>query len=324
MTLVTRVAEVDITSFSLLPASRREKESEEIMAKASVASRLVGNPISWGVCEVPDWGYQLAPRTVLGEMKRLGLSGTEQGPVGYLGTTPVEVANAAAEFGLPIVGAFVPLVMHDRSQRESMRKAAHFSASLLGATGKGFFITAVVVDEGWGPRFPLSDAQWQAMFDGFSEVDEICAGYGIRQVLHPHLNTLVETYDDVQRVVAGSSVRWLLDTGHLQIGGTDPAKFAKDHFDRVDHVHIKDAKMSIAKRFLAREISLLEATRDGVFCSAGDGDVPVAEVVRTMESRGYEGWYVLEQDIAIVGDQARTPDAASTAVERSIRYLSKL
>jgi inosose dehydratase len=82
--------------------------------------------------------------------------------------------------------------------------------------------------------------------------------------------------------------------------------------------------MSIARRFLDGEITLLEATRDGVFCSAGDGDVPIAEVVRIMETRGYSGWYVLEQDIAIVGNQARTPDSASAAVERSIRYLAAL
>jgi inosose dehydratase len=297
---------------------------ETAVSQMSILDRLVGNPISWGVCEVPDWGFQLDSRTVLSEMKRLGLRGTEQGPVGYLGSSPEAVAGAAAAFKLPIVGAFVPLVMHDRAQREATRKAAHFSASLLGATGKGFFITAVVVDEGWGKRFPLSAEQWQSMFDGFKEVDEICAGYGIKQVLHPHLNTLVETYDDVQRVLAGSNVRWLLDTGHLQIGGTNPAEFARDHFERVDHVHIKDAKMSIARRFLDGEITLLEATRDGVFCSAGDGDVPIAEVVRIMETRGYSGWYVLEQDIAIVGNQARTPDSASAAVERSIRYLAGL
>lgn len=292
--------------------------------KLPLIDRLVGNPISWGVCEVPDWGYQLDARTVLGEMKALGLKATEQGPVGYLGTSPLEVAGVANEFGLSIVGAFVPLVMHDRSQREAMRKAAHFSASLLGDTGKGFFITAVVVDEGWGKRFALSNDQWQAMFDGFKEVDEICAGYGIRQVLHSHLNTLVETRDDVNRVVEGSSVRWLLDTGHLRIGGTDPVAFAKDHFELIDHIHIKDAKMDIAGRFLAGEITLMEATRDGVFCAAGDGDVSIVEVISVLESRGYVGWYVLEQDVAIVGDQLRNAAASSAAVRRSIDFLSRL
>lgn len=80
------------------------------------------------------------------------------------------------------------------------------------------------------------------MFDGFKEIDEICASYGIRQVLHPHLNTLVETQDDVNRVVAGSNVRWLLDTGHMLIGGTDPVKFAQENFSRIDHFHVKDVK----------------------------------------------------------------------------------
>lgn len=273
---------------------------------------------------MPDWGFQLDARTVLGEMKAVGLKATEQGPVGYLGTTPDEVAKVADEFGLPIVGAFVPLIMHDLAQREKMRKAAHFSAGLLGATGKGFFITAVVVDEGWGKRFKLSDAQWQAMFDGFNEIDEICAGYGIKQVLHPHLNTLVETQDDVNRVLAGSDVRWLLDTGHLQIGGTDPVKFARENFSRIDHFHVKDAKMSIAKKFLASEITLMEATRDGVFCAAGDGDVKIAEAIEVMESNGYDGWYVLEQDMAIVGDQPRDAKISTAGVRRSISYLSKI
>ena len=27
------------------------------------ADKIAGAPISWGVCEVPGWGYQLPPRT---------------------------------------------------------------------------------------------------------------------------------------------------------------------------------------------------------------------------------------------------------------------
>lgn len=292
--------------------------------RVSVIDRLVGNPISWGVCEVPDWGFQLDARSVLAEMKALGLRATEQGPVGYLGVSAEEVLSVANQFGLPIVGAFVPLVMHDRAQRDSMRKAAHLSASLLGATGKGFFVTAVVVDEAWGKRVPLSDAQWTAMFDAFNEVDEICAGYGIRQVLHPHLNTLVETKEDVDRVLEGSGVRWLLDTGHLFIGGVDPVAFARDNFSLIDHVHIKDVRLDVATRFRNGEVTLMEATRDGVFCAAGDGDVAIKEVIELLESRGYSGWYVLEQDVAIVGDQPRNAVASTAAVSRSIEFLSQI
>jgi inosose dehydratase len=48
------------------------------------SNKLAGAPISWGVCEVPGWGRQLAPDRVFGEMAALGLRATELGPIGYL------------------------------------------------------------------------------------------------------------------------------------------------------------------------------------------------------------------------------------------------
>jgi inosose dehydratase len=43
-------------------------------------NRIAGAPISWGVCEVPGWGYQLGPQQVLSEMREVGLAATELGP----------------------------------------------------------------------------------------------------------------------------------------------------------------------------------------------------------------------------------------------------
>ena len=37
--------------------------------------KIAGAPISWGVCEVPDWGYQMAPERVLTEMREIGPRG---------------------------------------------------------------------------------------------------------------------------------------------------------------------------------------------------------------------------------------------------------
>ena len=41
--------------------------------------RIAGAPISWGVCEVPGWGFQMSPDRVLSEMVQLGLTATGQG-----------------------------------------------------------------------------------------------------------------------------------------------------------------------------------------------------------------------------------------------------
>ena len=54
--------------------------------------KIAGAPISWGVCEVPGWGYQMSPERVLTEMKEIGLTATEFGPQGWL---PVDAEGRA-------------------------------------------------------------------------------------------------------------------------------------------------------------------------------------------------------------------------------------
>lgn len=53
--------------------------------------KIAGAPISWGVCEVPGWGYQMSPERVLTEMKNIGLTATEFGPQGWLPIDPSSV-----------------------------------------------------------------------------------------------------------------------------------------------------------------------------------------------------------------------------------------
>lgn len=83
------------------------------MSPASdAANRIAGAPISWGVCEVPGWGHQLAPERVLTEMREVGLAATEVGPDGFLPADPATLAHTLAEHDLHAVGGFVPVVLH--------------------------------------------------------------------------------------------------------------------------------------------------------------------------------------------------------------------
>ncbi len=74
----------------------------------------------------------------------------------------------------------------------------------------------------------MSAKEWDHLVGMLDELDELCHDHGLRQALHPHVGTLVETADDVKRVLDRSEVRWCLDTGHLFIGGYDPARFAAE------------------------------------------------------------------------------------------------
>jgi inosose dehydratase len=267
-----------------------------------ITVQIAGAPISWGVCEVPGWGPMLPADRVLRELISLGLKAIELGSPGFLPATGQEVKDKLDEYDVQLVGGFVPLVLHDPAQHQTTLENAVEWADLLSVAGGDKFVTAVVVDAGWAPRIELTPVQWDSMFEMFSRIDEVCAERGLQQVLHPHIGTLVETAADVQMILDHSNVMWCLDTGHLAIGGYNPVDMARLYPDRIGHVHLKDASLAIGARLNAGELTLMEATFEGMFRSLGRGDIDLDGTFAALAASGYDDWYVLEQDTSIVGE----------------------
>jgi inosose dehydratase len=288
------------------------------------SERLAGAPISWGICEVPGWGQMLPARRVLREMASLGLTATELGPPGFLPDEAEELKATLDSFGLRLAAAFVPLVMHDPVHVDRTLARARRIADLLISAGAEVFVSAAVVDEAWAPRRPLAPAEWRQVYDTLGRLDDIARGARLRHVLHPHVGTLVESADDVQRVLGESDVGWCLDTGHLTLGGTDPVGFARTARDRIGHVHLKDVKLAVAGRLAAGELELVPAVQQGLFQPLGRGDVPIEQVVTELENGGYQGWYVLEQDTAITTDIPPEGTGPLADVRTSIEFLRPL
>ncbi len=286
--------------------------------------RVAGGPISWGVCEVPGWGLQLPVDRVLDEMRGVGLGATELGAIGWLPTDPDELRSTLDAHDLRASGAFVPLVAHDPARRDEAIATANDMAALLEAVGAEHFVTALVNDPADWSRPELSDAQWDHMVDVIDEVDEIASGHGLRQVVHPHVATLVETAGELERFLAASDVPICLDTGHLTLGGADPVDIAERRADRVGLVHLKDVRLDVAARLGAGDLGLMAAVQAGLFAPLGDGDVPVADVIIALERQGYDGLYVLEQDVAITGGEPPAGEGPVRDVAKSVAYLRSL
>jgi inosose dehydratase len=285
--------------------------------------KLAGAPISWGVCEVPGWGRMLPPERVLAEMASLGLSATEMGPVGYLPPGTQEVRALLASHGLGLVGAFVPLVLHERSLDQA-RAVLDEVMPLMTALDGEVLVAAAVTDAAWSPRVPLEEADWRRVGENLEGVSELAADAGLGLALHPHAGTLVETADDVEAVLARGEIDWCLDTGHLAIGGADPVEFVRTHAERIVHVHLKDVDMKLAERVRSGELSLVEATRLGLFRPLGDGDASIDRVVEELDRHGYERWLVLEQDTTLTGEEPPVGRGPVLDVRRSIDYLATL
>ena len=291
---------------------------------SSFLERVAAAPISWGICEAPGWGLQLNVDRVLGEARGLGIAAMEQGALGWLPVNPPEQRAKLDEYGMQLLGGFVPLVLHEPTQRDEMIAHAEQVASNMAAAGGSMFVTAIVGSLNDWFRPEMDKAAWAELFANLARVDQITARHGLTQVLHPHVDTLIETNGEFQRFLDETTVKVCFDTGHLTIGGTDVVAFAERYLDRIGIVHLKDVDGAVATRERSGELDLMAATQAGLFPSLGDGIVPIAEVINVLEAAGYDGWYVMETDVALTDGEPPVGEGPVNGVARSLAFLRSL
>ena len=286
-------------------------------------ARIAGAPVSWGVIEIPDWGYQMPVDRVLREAAALGLAAIEAGPEDLLPRDPTEVSNTLAGYGLSLVGGFVPAVLHRPEVREEELAFVERRAQFFAAAGADVVVLAASTgSESYEEIAELDEGSWRELFESLPSVEEICARHGLTVALHSHYGTVIERDDQLRRFLEGCDTGLCLDTGHLVIGGSDPVEVAELAGERVSHVHLKDVDLDLARRVANRELSFKEGAHRGAFRPLGDGDVDIGEVVGRLERSGYRGWYVLEQD-TVVEAEPDEGEGPVNDVRKSLAYLQR-
>jgi inosose dehydratase len=283
--------------------------------------KIAGAPISWGVCEVPGWGYQLTPERVLAEMRDVGMSATELGPEGFLPSDPAALTALLNSYGLRCVGQFAPVVLHD-AEHDPLPDIATSLDAIVACGADVLVLAAATGADGYDARPTLDERQWATLLANLDRLADAAADRGVLAVLHPHVGTMVETRDEVERVLDGSAIRLCLDTGHLLIGGTDPRRLAREVPHRIAHAHLKDVDAKLAARVRAGELTYTEAVRRGMYTPLGAGDVDIAGIVTALRSNGFDGWFVMEQD-AILDDEP-ADEGPLRDVQASVTFMQNV
>jgi len=285
---------------------------------SDLTARIAAAPISWGVCEVPGWGHQMDPERVLTEMSGLGVTATEFGPVGFLPVDPAARAELLRRHGLAAVGGFLAVLLHDADHDPMPAVETYLDGCL--AAGAGVVVLAASTGaDGYDARPELDEAGLATLLANLDRIDARAHERGVVAALHPHVGTMVERGAEVDRALAGSRIGLCVDTGHLLVGGVDPVALTRAHTDRVVHVHLKDVDQQVAHRVLAGETTFGDAINRGIFRPLGQGDVDIAGMVEALEAAGYDGWYVLEQDIKLPAEPAGEGPVGD--VRTSLEYL---
>ena len=112
--------------------------------------------------------------------------------------------------------------------------------------------------------------------DGVARAVELARDRGFDPTFHHHMGTRVQSPAEIERLLEGTDVGLLLDTGHLTAAGGDPVGCLRDWRDRIDHLHVKDVRLDL----LRTAGDWGEAWRGGAFCELGAGDVDLDGVRR--------------------------------------------
>jgi inosose dehydratase len=303
--------------------------------------RIAAAPVSWGVSELQGLPAGITPEIVLDQMVEAGYVGTELGPPGFLGKAAA-VRLRLEQRHLQLVGAFAPL-RFSRAEHVAQDMAALSrlldlldEASPEGGAPAPTRPKVVLADASVEPdrlayagriaEHPetwLPDPRLRTLVEGIGRAAELCEGRGFDVVLHPHAGSYIETDAEIRAVLEQldrSLVGLCLDTGHVALGGADPAALARDYQDRLRHVHLKDLDRGVLEQVSRGGGDLGELLRCGVFAELGTGQAGVGNVIEMLVGLDYRGWMVVEQDRTITATDR--PVGLLAAQVRNRRFLA--
>ncbi len=262
------------------------------------------NPIAWSNDDDRSLGAHITLDQCLNEAEKIGFDGIEKGH-----KFPQEAAALKAVLeprGLRYVSGWHSLNLLANSIEEE-KAAMQPALDLLKAMGSKIIIVCETSnaihgnnDKPLSERPVLEEARWEEFGRGIEVLAECAATQGIALVYHHHMGTVIETEDEIDRLMhfTGPHTRLLLDTGHCLFGQGNPERVAKKHMARVSHIHTKNIRRDIAHEVRDQNLSFLEGVRRGVFTVPGDADgcVDFVPVLKIAAEHGYQGWLVIEAE----------------------------
>ncbi|MGI5923184.1 MAG: sugar phosphate isomerase/epimerase family protein [Lentisphaeria bacterium] len=146
---------------------------------------------------------------------------------------------------------------------------------------------------------PVSDKMINDGFKYFAKMwnpilDEFDA-CGVKFALEVHPTEIAFDLYSAKRALAALKNRpafgFNFDPSHLLWQGVDPVAFLREFPDRIYHVHVKDASVTLDGRsgILSSHLNFGQPNRGWDFRSPGHGDVNFEEIIRELNRIGYNG-----------------------------------
>jgi inosose dehydratase len=238
---------------------------------------VVGHPV--GVTSIKDLYYLAHGSTAdaVRDIAHAGYDGVElfDGNLAEYAESADELERLLDGHGLVLVAAYsgANFIFPDILDQELWRIDR---AAWLGARSGARHL---VVGGGAQTLQPPGEPEYERLAAALDRVVDIAERHGLTACFHPHLTTIVETAEQLDRLLPHTSISLCPDTGHVLLAGDDPATLIRAHGDRIPYVHLKDADL-----------------QTGTFVPLGTGALDLPGVMEALGEIGYDGWITVELD----------------------------
>lgn len=141
----------------------------------------------------------------------------------------------------------------------------------------------------------MIEAGFQEIYDLWIPILDVVKENGVKFALEVHPGEIAFDYYSTKRLLEKFADRKEFginfDPSHLIWQGITPHIFLRDFADRVYHVHMKDAAVTLDGRsgLLGSHIDFGDLRRGWNFRSLGHGDVNFEEIIRVLNACNYQG-----------------------------------
>jgi sugar phosphate isomerase/epimerase len=292
--------------------TRREALAVLSLALIRTRERLpVNNRVKWGLGS-NLWNYfPRVPFTdLLDVMKDTGFIGLRltQFPqmLTTYGLTQAQIEKETSRRGCRIVTISFNGPTQDPARRSDVIAGANAAMTFLEALGaRHLVVFSPNRSQGRAP------AAFQSMCACFNEIGMAARQKGFRAGLHNHMGQMVQNAEEIDRCMGMTDpavFHFSPDTAHLHLAGCDVVKTLDKYRSRLMMADYKDAKRSPDDKPDAFD-------RNSIY-DLGDGEIDFPGCHKVLRSMSYEGWLIVDLDIARLGPRTSYERCGDYVVSR--------
>ena len=260
-------------------------------------------PINWNNDDLPALGSGYSLERILSEMNQAGYEGTEFG--NKFPNEASVLCEILDTFNLKLTSSWHSTYFVLNEQGNELKNVEKKVSFLKEANAEVINIAECSgsvhsdINKSLGSKPILSDSDWELLISSLNKAGEICNNYGIRLAYHHHMGTCVQTAEEIKRLLEFTDPNYVnlcVDTGHLYYAGINSVAFIENNLDRIEHVHFKDVRKEVFRKYNSLSDSFLKTILSGIFTVPGDGCIDFSSIIKILQQNQYNGWIIVEAE----------------------------